>query len=63
MAADTRAYRVDAARHFYAEYASRIFSGRLPPLIHAVSWSRRRSTRTAMPRGSTWCAARRMRPT
>jgi protein TonB len=36
MAADTRAYKVDAARHFYEEYRSRIFRGRLPPLIHAV---------------------------
>ena len=36
MAADARAYKVDAARHFYEEYRSRIFRGRLPPLIHAV---------------------------
>ena len=36
MASDTRAYRMDAARHFYDEYRSRIFRGRLPPLIHAV---------------------------
>ena len=35
-AADPRAYRVDAAHHFYDEYRSRIFKGRLPPLIHAV---------------------------
>ena len=35
-AADTRGYRIDAARHFYDEYAPRIFKGRLPPLIHAV---------------------------
>ncbi len=35
-AADTRTYRLDAARHFYEEYAPRIFKGRLPPLIHAV---------------------------
>jgi len=35
-AADARAYRLDAARHFYDEYAPRIFKGRLPPLIHAV---------------------------
>lgn len=35
-AADPRSYRIDAARHFYNEYASRIFKGRLPPLIHAV---------------------------
>jgi TonB family protein len=36
MAGDTRAYRLDAARHIYASYASRIYKGRLPPLIHAV---------------------------
>lgn len=35
-AADARAYRMDAARHFYDEYRTRIFKGRLPPLIHAV---------------------------
>ncbi len=35
-AADTRSYRVDAARHIYASYASRIYKGRLPPLIHGV---------------------------
>lgn len=35
-ARDSRAYRLDAARHVYAAYATRIFKGRLPPLIHAV---------------------------
>ena len=35
-AGDTRAYRIDAARHIYAAYAPRIYKGRLPPLIHAV---------------------------
>ncbi|HEV7577229.1 MAG TPA: energy transducer TonB [Caldimonas sp.] len=35
-AADARAYRIDAARHIYASYASRIYKGRLPPLIHGV---------------------------
>src|SRR4051794_24909556 len=35
-AADTRAYRMDAARHIYASYSSRIYKGRLPPLIHGV---------------------------
>jgi TonB family protein len=35
-AADMRAYRMDAARHIYASYASRIYKGRLPPLIHGV---------------------------
>lgn len=36
MAGDSRSYKLDAARHIYAAYASRIFKGRLPPLIHAV---------------------------
>jgi len=35
-AGDARAYRIDAARHIYASYASRIYKGRLPPLIHGV---------------------------
>jgi protein TonB len=35
-ATDSRAYRLDAARHIYSAYAPRIFKGRLPPLIHAV---------------------------
>ena len=35
-AGDTRAYRMDAARHIYASYASRIYKGRLPPLFHGV---------------------------
>jgi periplasmic protein TonB len=35
-AGDARAYRLDAARHIYASYSSRIYKGRLPPLIHGV---------------------------
>jgi len=35
-AISAREYRLDAARQIYAAYASRIFKGRLPPLIHAV---------------------------
>lgn len=35
-ASDVRAYRVDAARHIYESYRSRIYKGRLPPLIHGV---------------------------
>ena len=35
-ALDARAYRADAARHIYASYRSRIYKGRLPPLIHGV---------------------------
>jgi hypothetical protein len=35
-AADERAYRADAARHVYRAYASRIFRGKLPPMMYAV---------------------------
>lgn len=36
QAADERAYRADAGRHLYQAYASRIFRGRLPPMMYAV---------------------------
>jgi hypothetical protein len=36
LATDPKSYRVDAARHIYESYSSRIYKGRLPPLIHAV---------------------------
>ena len=29
-------YRIDAAKHLYASYPSRIFRGRLPPLLYSV---------------------------
>ena len=29
-------YRIDAARHLYAIYPSRIFKGKLPPLMYSV---------------------------
>jgi len=29
-------YRIDAARHIYANYPSRIFKGKLPPLMYSV---------------------------
>lgn len=35
-ARDARAYRQDAARHLYQHNASRIYRGRLPPLLYAV---------------------------
>ena len=35
-AAADRDYRVDAARHVYASFPSRIHKGKLPPLIYAV---------------------------
>ena len=35
-APDERAYRVDAARHLYQAYASRVFRGKLPPMMYAV---------------------------
>jgi len=36
LATSPKAYRVDAALHIYESYSSRIYKGRLPPLIHAV---------------------------
>jgi hypothetical protein len=36
MAATPKEYRVDVARYIYESYPTRIYKGRLPPLIHAV---------------------------
>ncbi|MFZ4649992.1 MAG: hypothetical protein ACOYLV_04705 [Rubrivivax sp.] len=36
QAADEREYRKDAARHLYAAFPSRIYKGKLPPLMYAV---------------------------
>jgi len=36
QALNERAYRLDAARHIYAAYPSRIMQGMMPPLLHAV---------------------------
>ena len=36
QAATAKEYRVDVARHIYESYPTRIYKGRLPPLIHAV---------------------------
>jgi len=36
MAATPKEYRMDVARHIYESYPTRIYKGRLPPLIHAV---------------------------
>lgn len=35
-AANEKEYRIDAARHLYAAYPTRIFRGRLPPLMYSV---------------------------
>lgn len=35
-ASDPRAYRQDAATHLYGLNASRIYQGRLPPLLYAI---------------------------
>ena len=47
-AISAREYRLDAARQVYAAYASRIFKGRLPPLIHAVVVVEPPSTKAAI---------------
>lgn len=36
QAVEPRAYRKDAARYVYESYPTRIWQGRLPPLIHGV---------------------------
>lgn len=36
QAPDEAEYRKDAARHLYAAFPSRIFKGKLPPLMYAV---------------------------
>jgi len=36
MATTPKEYRMDVARHIYESYPTRIYKGRLPPLIHAV---------------------------
>jgi protein TonB len=36
MATDARAYRMDVARYVYESYPTRIWKGKLPPLVHAV---------------------------
>ena len=35
-AEDVRAYRLDAARHVYAAFPSRIHKGKMPPMMYAV---------------------------
>ncbi|GAC1534821.1 MAG: hypothetical protein NVS2B4_15230 [Ramlibacter sp.] len=36
LAASAKAYRKDAARHIYAMNSSRVYKGRMPPLLYAV---------------------------
>jgi hypothetical protein len=36
LADNSKSYRVDAAKHIYATYPTRIYKGKLPPLIHAI---------------------------
>ena len=35
-AADVSAYRLEAARHLYAAYPTRVHKGKLPPMMYAV---------------------------
>ena len=35
-AVTAKAYRMDAARHIYASYPTKIYKGKLPPLVHAI---------------------------
>jgi len=36
LASSAQSYRTDAARHVYNTYASQIYKGMLPPLVHAI---------------------------
>jgi len=36
LASSAQGYRTDAARHVYNTYATQIYKGMLPPLVHAV---------------------------
>ena len=36
LASSAQSYRNDAARHVYSTYASQIYKGMLPPLVHAI---------------------------
>ena len=36
LASSAQSYRSDAARHVYGTYASQIYKGMLPPLVHAI---------------------------
>ena len=36
LASSAQSYRTDAARHVYSTYASQIYKGMLPPLVHAI---------------------------
>jgi hypothetical protein len=36
QASNPRAYRTDAAQHLYSRNASRIWKGRLPPMLYAI---------------------------
>jgi protein TonB len=36
LASSAQSYRSDAARHVYKTYASQIYKGMLPPLVHAI---------------------------
>jgi len=36
LASSAQSYRTDAARHVYGTYASQIYKGMLPPLVHAI---------------------------
>lgn len=37
MAMTPREYRADAAKHLYQHYQDRVFRGKLPPLLHAIT--------------------------
>lgn len=61
-ASNPRAYRQDAARHLYAKNASRIYKGKLPPLLYAVGTLEVNLNRQGQVRSFNWMRAPRHAP-
>ena len=51
VARTPKEYRQDAARHLYQLNADRIYKGRLPPMLYAISAARARSQASRMRSG------------
>lgn len=61
-ATNTRSYRQDAARHLYAKNASRIYKGKLPPLLYAIGTLEVNLDRKGQVRSFNWMRAPRHAP-
>lgn len=62
QARSPKEYRQDAARHLYAQQASRIYKGRMPPLLYAVGVLNVDIDRRGQVMGVNWMRAPRHAP-